>query len=111
MEPAVACEQPSEEQAPAEPEVLDLTPEMEAEKLAQAKAHVKAKEFDAGIDMYAQVLRFRVTKLGELAPETAPLYYDYGDALLRKAESCMDCLLYTSPSPRDRTRSRMPSSA
>ena len=23
----------------------------------------------------------------------------------------MDCLLYTSPSPRDRTRSRMPSSA
>ena len=24
---------------------------------------------------------------------------------------CMDCLLYTSPSPRDRTRSRMPSSA
>ena len=24
---------------------------------------------------------------------------------------CKDCLLYTSPSPRDRTRSRMPSSA
>ena len=24
---------------------------------------------------------------------------------------CIDCLLYTSPSPRDRTRSRMPSSA
>ena len=26
-------------------------------------------------------------------------------------ESCLSCLLYTSPSPRDRTRSRMPSSA
>ena len=26
-------------------------------------------------------------------------------------EEVMDCLLYTSPSPRDRTRSRMPSSA
>ena len=26
-------------------------------------------------------------------------------------ELYMDCLLYTSPSPRDRTRSRMPSSA
>ena len=25
--------------------------------------------------------------------------------------SCVTCLLYTSPSPRDRTRSRMPSSA
>ena len=24
---------------------------------------------------------------------------------------CMDCLLYTSPSPRDRQKSRMPSSA
>ena len=32
-----------------------------------------------------------------------------------KEDSCFvvlkDCLLYTSPSPRDRTRSRMPSSA
>ena len=28
-----------------------------------------------------------------------------------KAAECKDCLLYTSPSPRDRTRSRMPSSA
>ena len=27
------------------------------------------------------------------------------------AEWCGPCLLYTSPSPRDRTRSRMPSSA
>ena len=26
-------------------------------------------------------------------------------------ERVLDCLLYTSPSPRDRTRSRMPSSA
>ena len=26
-------------------------------------------------------------------------------------ETCKSCLLYTSPSPRDRTRSRMPSSA
>ena len=32
------------------------------------------------------------------------------DALHAKYDSCT-CLLYTSPSPRDRTRSRMPSSA
>ena len=32
-----------------------------------------------------------------------------GDILSEKAD--MGCLLYTSPSPRDRTRSRMPSSA
>ena len=30
---------------------------------------------------------------------------------LDRARECSDCLLYTSPSPRDRTRSRMPSSA
>ena len=29
----------------------------------------------------------------------------------RNTEAFNDCLLYTSPSPRDRTRSRMPSSA
>ena len=29
----------------------------------------------------------------------------------RKQQQGLDCLLYTSPSPRDRTRSRMPSSA
>ena len=28
-----------------------------------------------------------------------------------KIDICTNCLLYTSPSPRDRTRSRMPSSA
>ena len=30
---------------------------------------------------------------------------------LRLQQLSIDCLLYTSPSPRDRTRSRMPSSA
>ena len=29
----------------------------------------------------------------------------------RTTARCLSCLLYTSPSPRDRTRSRMPSSA
>ena len=31
--------------------------------------------------------------------------------VLEEGEQWYDCLLYTSPSPRDRTRSRMPSSA
>ena len=31
--------------------------------------------------------------------------------LLIRFDDILDCLLYTSPSPRDRTRSRMPSSA
>ena len=33
------------------------------------------------------------------------------DDFLKKPDEYKDCLLYTSPSPRDRTRSRMPSSA
>ena len=32
-------------------------------------------------------------------------------SLAQRAAEDFDCLLYTSPSPRDRTRSRMPSSA
>ena len=37
----------------------------------------------------------------------------FRDTLIEQAEQGVDyfCLLYTSPSPRDRTRSRMPSSA
>ena len=31
--------------------------------------------------------------------------------LKERIKSIIDCLLYTSPSPRDRTRARMPSSA
>ena len=34
-----------------------------------------------------------------------------GTEILSDGEHGRDCLLYTSPSPRDRTRSRMPSSA
>ena len=33
------------------------------------------------------------------------------EADILSQEEFLDCLLYTSPSPRDRTRSRMPSSA
>ena len=33
------------------------------------------------------------------------------NSTMRKYSKVRNCLLYTSPSPRDRTRSRMPSSA
>ena len=39
------------------------------------------------------------------------LQYDYGDLESMGAEVICDCLLYTSPSPRDLSTSRMPSSA
>ena len=37
--------------------------------------------------------------------------YSWGDDASEIYNKCNICLLYTSPSPRDRTRSRMPSSA
>ena len=38
-------------------------------------------------------------------------FYGMGHNELLLAEALEGCLLYTSPSPRDRTRTRMPSSA
>ena len=54
-----------------------------------------------------------------VAPDFANYWYKRGNALLMQAqngnpdayEQAKDCLLYTSPSPRDRQKSRMPSSA
>ena len=37
--------------------------------------------------------------------------HDYISQAIENGANCIICLLYTSPSPRDRTRSRMPSSA
>ena len=42
----------------------------------------------------------------EVTQNDNPIFYDEG-----KVIGYNSCLLYTSPSPRDRTRSRMPSSA
>jgi len=43
--------------------------------------------------------------------ESAASKLPLGESLLDAVDRFKDCLLYTSPSPRDRTRSRMPSSA
>ena len=48
-----------------------------------------------------------------ISTELAVCGYPSRDLLMERdfVERSMACLLYTSPSPRDRTRSRMPSSA
>ena len=48
---------------------------------------------------------------GALAAAMAEMTLNFTVGNRKYAEVQKDCLLYTSPSPRDRTRSRMPSSA
>ena len=61
--------------------------------------------------MRGDVATVRAGASGDASSVTKEDDDDDDDAFLRFLEDSMDCLLYTSPSPRDRTRSRMPSSA
>ena len=45
------------------------------------------------------------------ARRVTPIRFQRGDMSVEVSAPSNICLLYTSPSPRDRTRSRMPSSA
>ena len=56
--------------------------------------------------MEAKLKRMRDQRAGH--NDSARAYADQRNTI---QEQYKDCLLYTSPSPRDRTRSRMPSSA
>ena len=59
-----------------------------------------AADYENAISLYEQTL-----KIGK---HSADVYYNLGNANYRLNKVC---LLYTSPSPRDMRRSRMPSSA
>ena len=56
------------------------------------------------------ILLFAPAKTSAYIPYNLTQVAVYLEGLLDQTEG-YDCLLYTSPSPRDRTRSRMPSSA
>ena len=73
-------------------------------------------------EMEETAYKIDVPDSGEVVPGAAPkveiiepISLLLASASLEKGEKlfkkCSSCLLYTSPSPRDRTRSRMPSSA
>ena len=59
-------------------------------------------------------IQAREAKFGAATRDKATLEYLNSNTAwvkLRSSVNIISCLLYTSPSPRDRTRSRMPSSA
>ena len=65
---------------------------------------------DGKSDGVEQFVDYLVTAVNETEPKT--MYYKYWISEDKKNVSLMEvCLLYTSPSPRDNTTSRMPSSA
>ena len=72
--------------------VVDTAPKeekTEQETITEEKAEPEKKD-DEKLEDYSKGVQARIAKL---------------------TRKMRDCLLYTSPSPRDRTRSRMPSSA
>ena len=60
------------------------------------------KHVDAATDSFVDVMRFNATSVSDTTADVA---------ITNNLAVGGTCLLYTSPSPRDRTRSRMPSSA
>ena len=66
--------------------------------------------FAVGTDA-RELVNLCVRDLGDISA-TANFGFIYAsDALANQLPRLMSCLLYTSPSPRDRQKSRMPSSA
>ena len=64
-----------------------------------------------GINMVKRHRRATQTDTGGIISMEAPLHISNVAHIDPDSGTATRCLLYTSPSPRDRTRSRMPSSA
>ena len=78
----------------------------------QAEQSLNDKQ-NAGRTLFAQScvvchVKVQLTNVGHYGPVLSGMSLGGQEDLMREFISC---LLYTSPSPRDRTRSRMPSSA
>ena len=85
-------------------------------------SHVRAFDYFQGVPeiLVPDNLKSGVTKAHRYEPDLNPTYQDMAQhynvvvipaRVRRPKDKVKCCLLYTSPSPRDRTRSRMPSSA
>ena len=74
-----------------------------------ALKEIMTKSSEQGMQTFDQAL-FQLYNAGEITYDSALAAADSANDL-RLMIKLSGCLLYTSPSPRDRTRSRMPSSA
>ena len=64
------------------------------------------------VSIHSIIAMLNMSKTNEISV-VIPVKNEAGniDTLVSEIHQSLNCLLYTSPSPRDRTRSRMPSSA
>ena len=79
----------------------------------RAQEHVNSRQFHIRFDGTAETCPYKVGELYD-GRTIISLGFNttlYGHTYHIIVERDRTCLLYTSPSPRDRTRSRMPSSA
>ena len=74
------------------------------EGVPMCSGYFELRNTDAPLDYFYDYDEMKVVLEGEFRLENV----DTGQVQIAKAK---DCLLYTSPSPRDRQKSRMPSSA
>ena len=74
----------------------------------------KAKLIDLLVEHSDEILDVEESEVAEVITKSSnddgPSVVSSGDSEIKKGDT-RDCLLYTSPSPRDRSLSRMPSSA
>ena len=63
------------------------------------------------VDGQGLTSKVRITPIGRQVLENSSDLFSQQTTLLKKLITCLNCLLYTSPSPRDGLLSRMPSSA
>ena len=89
-------------------------------KYSKKRGPVRAKktkydgiQFASGLEVYM----YKALKEAQIVAEYEPTSYtlmegfEFSGNSFERCGNGKGCLLYTSPSPRDRTRSRMPSSA
>ena len=62
-------------------------------------------------DQIEKLKMFRIYRDVRFSKDKTPYKYHFAGSYSRKGKELRGCLLYTSPSPRDKRQSRMPSSA
>ena len=85
--------------------MLDATSIKQARKLASAVCEARAIAEELSQDLHCDSMEAKNQHVSEAMENLAEQIAEWAE------EQPQTCLLYTSPSPRDRTRSRMPSSA